>query len=1265
MSLLRLAVLGPPEVFHDTTRLTFPLRKAQALLLYLAVEGGMHSRSKLAAFLWPDSQPQAGRIALRNALVPLRSLLDAPQIAASQPRHLHSSRDQLGLNPQAPLEMDLDVVQQAYQQVQRATPSASEERHAVLLAEVQHALALVRGPFLDGFWLGEDSPFDEWREQQQRQWQVRLLLLLDRLSSWYEAAGAFEAARETLTRWLALDPLAEETSRRLMRVSLALGDPGAAMQVYTMLQARLADEFQMTPTPETVALAEQSRALTRRGGYAAMFPTRARSVPPANLVAPFLGRTGAFRQLVKCFQQARQGRPQIVLVVGEAGIGKTRLAHEFVTWARAQGAEVVRGHAFEMGGRLPYQPLVQALRERLEAENAPEDLLEDVWLAELARLLPELRVRYPDLPAPTEDELAAKVRLFESCVRLLDALARRAPLMLFLDDLQWTDEASLDLLRYLGHAWKEQGSRVLVLGTLREEEVALQPELAAQLGNLERELPVTRVPLQPLTRKETFQLVEALVGERAPSHGQESQRAVLADFLFTHTGGQPLYLGETLKLLRERELLVPYLGTDGAWRLEPIGNIVEAIAQEGSRLDLFPPSVRALVQARLARLTAPARHLVMASAVLGTQATARHLWQIAEVESPSPGPGAHAGIEALEEAMKRGLLREEAGRGHLSSYSFAHDLIRDIVYTELGEARRQNLHQRASMVLRSEGANAAELAYHARLAGETETAYRFSVQAGMEAVAVFAVADAIGYYEQARALLQESPQFQDAVSISEVERLYVHLGQAYAFQEAYSRVQQIYEELLMYARHKQQFSLVSMALNRLAILAIQQANDQPTARALLEQALQIVETHHDQRMLAETKWNLAQIMTAAWQDPISALPHGQQAFSLARAIHNQELEARSLLLLGWIALRTEELEQATRYFEKSLQLYAHLRPEQKATQGLSLAHFMSGAPLNQSLTYRASEIMCWAFLGLVQIHSGQQAESIHSGRKALELAQATRNVWVCFTSTYSLVHALLDAGSYEEAHGLMQNLVAPARTLPPGIVYQRFLIALERTYHALQQWEEARSILVEADTVAERLNLGRVRAPALSQLCMNYAVTGAWEKSGACARIAVTERRKDERGLLMLDFSPYDIEALLRAGEERLAREELQRLGEHLVLPRRFRVSYLQSWAILAAWENKHGQAIGLLREAATLAAEINLPGEQWQIQAALGKLYEAKGAHEHASMAYTEATNLIQELARDIQDDEVRARFLCGPQIHPVLQRAQDLAAYIHSEDA
>src|SRR5881227_478764 len=166
-----------------------------------------------------------------------------------------------------------------------------------------------------------------------------------------------------------------------------------------------------------------------------------------------------------------------------------------------------------MGGRLPYQPLVEALRGRLKAENAPEDLLEDLWLTELARLLPELRVRYPELPLPTQDELSAKGRLFEAVARLFEALARRAPLVLLLEDLHWLDGASLDLLRYLGHSWKEHGNRVLLLGTVRSEGLELNPQLSAQLADLGRDLPLSQVPLQPLSKPETLQLLEAIAGE--------------------------------------------------------------------------------------------------------------------------------------------------------------------------------------------------------------------------------------------------------------------------------------------------------------------------------------------------------------------------------------------------------------------------------------------------------------------------------------------------------------------------------------------------------------------------------------------------------------------------------------------------------------------------------------------------------------------------------------------------------------------------------
>src|SRR5260221_11202329 len=245
MGLLYLAVLGPPEVFHDGSHLAFSLRKAQALLVYLAVEGGMHPRSKLAALLWPDSDPSDARNALRNAIALLRSLLADADSSAEQHSHLLSEEALLGLDPHTPLEFDLDVGQQAWKQAQGLSAFLSEPQRAESVAQWQYALALVPGPFLDGFWLGEDAPFDEWLEQQQHQWQVRLQFLFDRLSSWQEAAGELEQARVTLTRWLAFDPLQEEAYRRLMRVHLALGDPTTALQVYSICRARLAEEVEV------------------------------------------------------------------------------------------------------------------------------------------------------------------------------------------------------------------------------------------------------------------------------------------------------------------------------------------------------------------------------------------------------------------------------------------------------------------------------------------------------------------------------------------------------------------------------------------------------------------------------------------------------------------------------------------------------------------------------------------------------------------------------------------------------------------------------------------------------------------------------------------------------------------------------------------------------------------------------------------------------------------------------------------------------------
>jgi tetratricopeptide (TPR) repeat protein len=428
----------------------------------------------------------------------------------------------------------------------------------------------------------------------------------------------------------------------------------------------------------------------------------------------------------------------------------------------------------------------------------------------------------------------------------------------------------------------------------------------------------------------------------------------------------------------------------------------------------------------------------------------------------------------------------------------------------------------------------------------------------------------------------------------------------------------------------------------------------------------MAQSSHDQKALAETAWNQAQITAIMWDDPTSALPHGEQALSLARASHDQELEARSLSTLGWIHTIGDEFEEAMHCLEAALALYAVLDNEQTTSQELSLPSFATGAPLTQPLTIRASEALCLAQLAMAQMHTGRVQASLRSSRIALALAQESKNIWAQIYSTSRLAHGLLDVGAYEEALGLMQDAMALARTLPLMVTFQRLFLAQGRTYHALQQWEEARSTLEEAEAVAERLDLGRLRVPTLSQLCMNCAVAGQWEQAHTYAVQAMALRESLDRSMILLDFSrQYETEALLRGGDESQAREAIQRLGERLGSNRRFRIPYLQSVAVLAAWEGQREQAIGHLREAAGLAADIGLPGEQWQIQAALATVYEAGGEPTQANTAWAEAARIIGGLAEGITDEALRTRFLAGPQIHPVLQHVQGEASPVSQDQA
>jgi len=716
MSQLQLSLLGAPIVKHGERTLTFSTRKALALLVYLAVEGGTHTRKTLSESFWPELDAEHGRAALRATLLELRKLLERSH-GPGERAHLLVERDILGLQQGNPPMLDLRLVESASKQAgeagRRVEPLADQAR-GELLAQLEQATRLVRGPFLVGFTLRDSQFFDDWTRQHREYWHLRVHQLFDALSRLYERSGDGERAIETVSRWLGFDPLHEEGYRRLIRLRFSQGDRSGALRAYANCRAVLADELQVEPEPETVALAKHIRHTAPLRPARSQPPLPAPGQSPANLLdGPFLGRTAEFGTLIECYQRAHAGQPQLVLLQGEAGIGKTRLATEFVGWAHAQGADVLAGRALQTGRQLPYQPLIDVLRLRLEQEHAPDDLLSDVWLAELSRLLPELRDRYPDLPVPSTDEALGHNRLFEATSRLVQIWAARRPLVLLLDDMQWADTATLDLLLYLARSLAEQPAPVLLLLNLRTGTETVSDLQSSWLMALKRtHIPLTALILSAFTKEETQRFVQALAwAEQRPEAENNSSTdgmqdaiyrvptcstyretlASFADWLYVQTRGQPFYLTETLKALLESEVITPALQENGAWGLVLRTGLL-AQTPDG---ELIPSSLRELIRSQLARLTPSAWAFLVAGAVLGKGLTFERLCQVAQIDEQE-------GLYALEELLRSRLLCE----GNLAEdaqafdeYTFPREVMREVVYQEAGATRQRLVQRRVSAVM--------------------------------------------------------------------------------------------------------------------------------------------------------------------------------------------------------------------------------------------------------------------------------------------------------------------------------------------------------------------------------------------------------------------------------------------------------------------------------------------------------------------------------------------------------------------------------------
>jgi len=672
-------------------------RKALAIVALVAAEGRPFARDELAAMFWPEADDEAARGALRRTLSVLRSAILGSGLLIG--------RTQVALEP-ASASVDLH-------ELERLSASAA-------MADLEAAAALARGPFMAGFALRDSPAFDEWQALSAARVERIVGDLLERLAAARLAGGNATGAVEAARRRVDLDPLDEVGQRRLMELLAHADDRTGAIRRYRELVALFDRELGVAPLRETTELYDA----IREGRFATRPTSIVTTVEPepsrlaasmdvsASSAVPLVGREQELATIGSAWSASAPGG-RVVLLEGEAGIGKTRLAETVAASIRAEGGIVLAARGYPGEGAVAYGPIAELLRAGLATPDGATRLeaLDDTARLEIGRLV--------NLPAPLRvtgvvapDGAGARVRLLDAIAGALSALATGpVPGLIWLDDLHLADDPTREALAYLARRLDDRP--VLLLFAWRRED--LTPNGLATADDLVRLPTAATLWLRRLDRNE----VAAIVRATRPNDATET----LIDAFVADSEGLPLH-------------------------------VIAALASGEPPGSAMPRGVRALLHERIASVGETAAQVLSAAAVIGRS------FDLATVRQAS-GRSEEEAVAAIEELMRRGIVREVPGVAGLSvRYDFAHGRMCDVAYESTSLARRRLLHRRTAEALRLDPtvvshdgrARCARIAGHEREAGRPAEAAEAFARAADEAELVFANHEAIDHLESAIAL---------------------------------------------------------------------------------------------------------------------------------------------------------------------------------------------------------------------------------------------------------------------------------------------------------------------------------------------------------------------------------------------------------------------------------------------------------------------------------------------------------------------------------
>ena len=695
---IALHLFGPPEAALPRGG---PARgvaspKCLSLLAYLALEPGPHAREELATLLWGDFPEKDARASLRQAL---------KRIHDSIGTQLRIERNTVELT--GPVSCDVtDFVEAA-----RRDPSEAAR------FDVAH--------FLSGLAPHHAPAFDEWATARRRGLLRQYQAVAAELARRAMAASRWHEAATWADTWLECEPMSEEATRAAMEAWYLAGDRGAALARFAAYRDRLAADLGAQPSGAMQLLL---RRIESEGGVRrARAPRRTPEPVAPSFECSLIGREHAWRLLTRSWTATAAGRDGLVLIEGEAGVGKTRLAEDFLRFAATEGGTVLSGRGYDAKSGIPFGPVVEVLRGALEAPGVSATAAE--WLSEVARLVPEVRRRFPAVPEPGAPARATeRWRLFEGVVQVLLAVAEERPTAVFVDDLQWCDADTCALLHFLVR--RLEASHALVVATLAVDDLERDAPAARLCRALRARSHATVASLPALTEEQVWQMIREMGHLRSASGARRFAKRV-----FDVTDGNTLHVVELLKTLFAQGLLAVDEAR-GEWT---------AASTEPYGMHEFPlpATVQMAIAERVARLPYVLRDLLAVVAVAGAGCRV-------DVLSAVLGISRLRAAALADELVERHLLV-----GEKAVYRCAHPMIAAVVRGEVTASRLTELHRALALALQGAATEhdgldvAGDVARHAERGGEPEIAYRHALLASEAALVRYAYEEALSWLDLA------------------------------------------------------------------------------------------------------------------------------------------------------------------------------------------------------------------------------------------------------------------------------------------------------------------------------------------------------------------------------------------------------------------------------------------------------------------------------------------------------------------------------------